>query len=201
MGHDGVVAAGQRMFVALTPSVEAVEDLAEFLDPRQNADRDLRWSAPEQWHVTLAFLAAVPDRAVDDLVERLARAARRRAPFTATLRGGGAFPHSDRAKVLFAGVDVGEHAGTLRRLSDAARAAANRAGASPDGARFHPHVTLARTVRPMSVVRWVRLLDTYAGPLWPVDRLHLIASHLGEGPRRRPRYEVVAALPFGPGSG
>jgi 2'-5' RNA ligase len=53
----------------------------------------------------------------------------------------------------------------------------------------------------MAVVRWVRLLDTYAGPLWPVDELHLVASHLGEGPRRRPRYEVVAALPFGDGGG
>ncbi|MGN6612790.1 MAG: RNA 2',3'-cyclic phosphodiesterase [Angustibacter sp.] len=190
------MAAGQRMFVALTPPVEAVEHLDEFLQPRRAADHDLRWSVPEQWHVTLAFLAQVPDRSVDDLVDRLARAARRRTPFATSLRGGGAFPHSDRAKVLFAGVDVGEHGGTLHRLSDSARAAANRAGAPPDGARFHPHVTLARTARPMSVVRWVRLLDTYAGPLWTVDALHLVASHLGEGPRRRPRYEVVATLPF-----
>ena len=192
----GIMAAGQRMFVALTPSPEAVEDLQEFLEPRQATDRDLRWAAPEQWHVTLAFLANVPDRAVDDMVERLARSARRRSPFTTSLRGGGAFPHSDRAKVLFAGVDAGEHAGTLQRLSESARAAANRAGAPPDGARFHPHVTVARATRPMSMVRWVRLLDTYAGPLWTVDALHLIASHLGEGPRRRPRYEVVAVLPF-----
>ena len=92
-----------------------------------------------------------------------------------------------------------DHADALQRLSESARAAANRAGAPPDGARFHPHVTVARTARPMSVLRWVRLLDTYAGPLWSVDELHLIASHLGEGPRRRPRYEVVAALPFAAG--
>ncbi|KQX69740.1 RNA 2',3'-cyclic phosphodiesterase [Angustibacter sp. Root456] len=190
------MAAGQRMFVALTPSREAIEDLEEFLEPRRAADRDLRWSASEQWHVTLAFLAQVPDRCLDDLVDRLARAARRRTAFVAALRGGGAFPHSDRAKVLFTGVDVGEHGGTLHRLSDSVRAAASRAGAPPDGARFHPHVTLARTSRPMPVVRWVRLLDTYAGPLWAIDELHLIASHLGEGPRRRPRYEVVATLPF-----
>ncbi|MGN6299693.1 MAG: RNA 2',3'-cyclic phosphodiesterase [Angustibacter sp.] len=190
------MATGQRMFVALTPSPDAIEDLEEFLEPRRDADRDLRWSAPEQWHVTLAFLAQVPDRSVDDLVERLARAARRRTPFTASLRGGGAFPHSDRAKVLFAGVDVGQQESTLRRLSDSARAAGNRAGAPPGGARFHPHVTLARLARPASVVRWVRLLETYAGPLWTVDALHLLASHLGEGPRRRPRYEVVATLPF-----
>lgn len=190
------MATGQRMFVALTPSPEAVEDLQELLDPRRAAEPDLRWTDPEQWHVTLAFLAQVPDQALDDLVERLARAARRRAPFTAALRGGGAFPHSDRARVLFAGVDAGDQQPALRHLAQSARAAANRAGAAPDGARFHPHVTVARAGRPTNLVRWVRLLDPYAGPLWPVAELHLIASHLGEGPRRRPRYEVVASLPF-----
>jgi RNA 2',3'-cyclic 3'-phosphodiesterase len=40
----------------------------------------------------------------------------------------------------------------------------------------------------------VRLLDGYAGPPWTADRVVLVASHLGEGPRRRPRHEVVAEL-------
>jgi 2'-5' RNA ligase len=37
----------------------------------------------------------------------------------------------------------------------------------------------------------VRLLDAYRGPTWTVDRMTLVASYLGEGPRRRPRYEVM----------
>jgi 2'-5' RNA ligase len=47
------------------------------------------------------------------------------------------------------------------------------------------------------VSRWVRLLDTYAGPSWTVDEITLVASYLGEGPRRRPRHEVLASLPLG----
>ncbi len=189
-----------RMFVALTPPEEAVEDLDAFLQVRRDAARDLRWTAPEQWHVTLAFLSSVPERALDDLVERLARAAARRPGFTAALRGGGAFPDVARARVLWAGVEAGAHAQTLQRLAEGARAAANRAGAPPDGARFHPHVTLARVPRPDELTRWVRVLDTYAGPSWPVEQVTLFASHPGEGPRRRPRHEVVASLPLGPGS-
>lgn len=188
--------AGTRMFVAFTPSVEAVEDLDDFLQPRRAAGAELRWSDPEQWHVTLAFLPHVPERALDDLVDRLVRAAGRCTPFTALLTGGGAFPNAQQAKVLFAGVDAGSDAPTVLALAGSSRAAAHRAGAPADGARFHPHLTLARCGRATQLIRWVRLLDGYAGPPWPVDALTLFASHLREGPRRRPRHEVVAALPL-----
>jgi RNA 2',3'-cyclic 3'-phosphodiesterase len=68
------------MFAAVVPSPDALEDLAEFLGPRQEAGRDLRWTEPAQWHLTLAFLADVADRHLDDLTERLGRGATRRTP-------------------------------------------------------------------------------------------------------------------------
>jgi 2'-5' RNA ligase len=186
------------MFVALVPPTEAVEDLDAFLEPRRAAGRDLRWSAPEQLHVTLAFYAAVEERRLDDLVERLALAAARRTPFGARVAGGGAFPDPARARVLWAGLGLAEEAGTeLERLAAGARAAASRVGVVVDGQRFRPHLTLARPGRAQEVSRWVRLLDAYAGPEWTADRVVLVASHLGEGPRRRPRHEVVAELTVG----
>lgn len=186
-----------RMFVALVPPDDAVEHLGEFLEPRREAGPDLRWTAPEQWHVTLAFMAEVAERHLEDLQERLERAARRRAAFAVTLAGGGAFPNPGRAKVLFAGVDAGEHAEELRRLATGARAAATKAGADADGGRFHAHVTLARSRRPVEATRWLRVLDAYRGPAWEAAEITLIASHLGEGPRKRPRYETVATFPLG----
>ena len=65
-----------------------------------------------------------------------------------------------------------------------------------DGQRFHPHLTLGRLGHPDNVTSWVRLLDAYHGPEWLVDEVALVASHLGEGPRRRPRHEVVATYPL-----
>ena len=61
-----------RMFVALTPPIEALEHLAEFWEPRTQADAEMRWVDAEQWHLTLSFLASVPERALDGLEERLA---------------------------------------------------------------------------------------------------------------------------------
>jgi 2'-5' RNA ligase len=186
-----------RMFVAIVPPESALEDLAEFLAPRHEAEPGFRWTTWEQWHITLAFMAQVADRHLDDLLVRLERAAARRTPFSVSIAGGGAFPNPGRAKVLYADLDAGAGREELNRLATGARAAANKAGAETDGGRFHPHLTLARIGRPTEVTKWIRVLDSYRGPTWDAATMRLIQSHLGEGPRRRPRYEVIESFPLG----
>jgi 2'-5' RNA ligase len=186
-----------RMFAAVVPPEEVLDGLEEFLAPRREAEQ-LRWTRPESWHLTLAFMADVPERSLDDLLERLGRAARRRTPFTLSLGGGGAFPGPSRAKVLYAGVDGAPEAlEELRRLSVGARAAANRAGAPAAGAAFRAHLTLARSGRPIEATRWLRVLSEYRGAAFAVTDMVLVESHLGEGPGNRPRYDTVAAFPLG----
>ena len=177
-----------RLFAALVPPPAALEHLDEFLDVRRD-EGEFRWVQADQVHVTLAFLDYVPDQKLDDLVERLGRAATRRTSFETAINGGGAFPNAGRAKVLWAGLDLDEPGRTeLDRLATGCRAAANRAGIEVDGARFRPHLTLARTRYPHDVSNWVRLLDSYAGPRWQATELTLVQSYLGEGPRGRPRH-------------
>ena len=185
-----------RMFVAVQPPDDAVEHLDEFLDVRRGA-ADFRWATTEQMHVTLAFLAEVPARRVDDLVERLTRAAAKRTAFETRIAGGGAFPSPADARVLWAGLDLDERGGTeLSRLATGARTAATRAGIEVGGSRFRPHVTVARLRRATEVSRWVRLLEGYQGPPWVADQVELVESFLGQGPRGRPRYETVDTFPL-----
>ena len=108
------------MFAAVVPPDDVVEELEEFLAPRREA-APFRWTVPEQWHVTLAFMERVPERSLDDLLERLTRAGRRRTPFIVALAGGGAFPDVARARVLYAAVEAAPDAlEELRRLSTGA---------------------------------------------------------------------------------
>jgi 2'-5' RNA ligase len=180
-----------RLFVAAVPPVEVVEHLDDFLAVRREA-APYRWTDAAQWHLTLAFAEAVPERKLDDLGDRLERAARKRRAFEVRLGGGGAFPHADRARVLFARLEGDAEALTeLDRLATGSRAALSRAGAAVDGQRFRAHLTLARLGHPDNVTSWVRLLDGYRGPGWQVEEVALVASYLGEGPRRRPRHEVL----------
>jgi len=185
-----------RMFVAVVPPEDVVEDLEEFLAPRRDA-APFRWTSSEQFHLTLAFAAHVPDRSYDDLVARLERAAHKRGPMQARIAGGGAFPNVGRARVLFAGVET--DAEELSRTATGARAALSKAGAEVDGQRFKPHLTLARIKRPVEATKFVRLLDAYSGPTWTIDAIALVVSYLGEGPRRRPRHEVVETFRLGRG--
>lgn len=189
-----------RLFVALRPPEHAAAHLDDVLEVRRAA-APFRWTPAEQLHLTLAFLPGVADHDLDELLERLAVAAGRRRPLELAVAGGGAFPDPDRGRVLWAGLrhddtDAGAR-DELELLATGARNAAVAAGVVVDGQRFRPHLTVARCGRPTQLTSWVRLLDAYAGPPWRAGHLELVASHLGEGPRRRPRHEVLAELPLG----
>lgn len=165
------------MFLALTPPLQVLEQLADFLQPRQDADGPLRWSRIEQWHITLAFMPAVPDRALDGLDELLTELAADRPAFELALAGAGAFPGPARARALWIGV-TGE-LDPLGRLATATRSAAVRAGIEVAGGRLRPHLTVARANRPVEATRWLRVLELYQGRAWTVDGFALVHSRLG----------------------
>ncbi|GAB3071308.1 RNA 2',3'-cyclic phosphodiesterase [Nocardioides zeae] len=184
-----------RLFTAVLPPDDVAAHLDAFLDVRRAA-ADLRWTRGDAFHLTLAFAAEVEEWRLDEVLERTAVAAARRTPFEVRLAGGGAFPHPDAGKVLWVGAPTAAE-GELEALARGARAAYATAGAPVDGARFRPHVTVARSGRPVGLDDWVKLLDAYAGPSWVVDEVAVVASHLGEGAGRRPRHEVLATAPLG----
>lgn len=179
-----------RMFVAIRPPGAVRDQLSDFLAPRGG----MTWIDSEQWHFTLAFLAAVPNHRDDALVDALRRTALRHNAFQLRLSGAGAFPNPLEARVMWLRPSV-----DLTALATGVRHAANSVGATPDGQRFVGHLSVARSRRPIDARRWLQVLDTFSSDVWDVASIDLIASYLGEGPRRRPRYETVAELPLGPG--
>lgn len=187
-----------RLFAALIPPDDVREHLEGFLEPRRDA-ADFRWTLAEQFHVTLAFCPEVADDRVDDYVDRLAEGLERTPVPDIRLADPAPFPDAAATKALAVGVrPVSEGADVvLERMAGRARNAAVQVGTTVDGQRFRPHVTIARLRRPADTTDWVRLLETYAGPDWPVFEVAVVASHLGEGPGGRPRYETLAEIPIG----
>lgn len=196
-----------RVFVAILPPPEVVDQLDIFLAPRRDALADRgqwRWTRSEHLHITLAFIPDLDGWREEALIEAGEDWAARQSPLSVRLKGAGAFPDPGSARVLWAGieekaegsadadpsVDEGS-ASVLPGWAKGLRAVANHAGARVDGTRFHPHLTLARSVgRPGPAGHLLQSLDTLVSPAWQVQDLVLMASHLGEGPRRTPRYEV-----------
>jgi len=182
-----------RLFVAILPPPEALDELAAAITPLRQAAPDLRWSGRQQWHLTLAFLGEADQRVLPDLTARLERAAGRHPAQSLAFAAGGAFPAARRARVLWAGVRADSKA--LAALAASVAAGARRAGAaSPDeGRRYHPHLTLAHCRRPGDVADLVGLLADFAGTPWTAQSVSLMRSYLGSG---QPRHEELAAWPL-----
>lgn len=202
---------GVRLFAAVVPPEYAVEHLDDFLEPRRDAaaaaDEPVRWTRREQLHITLAFMASVEEGRVDDYIDRYADGLAGTPVPELRLARPVVFPDVARARVLALGVDpVSPSADVvLERMAGRARSAAVTSGIEVDPStgsgrraqRFRPHVTVARFRRPTEATRWVRVLETYVGPDWPVHEVAVVASHLGEGPNGTPRYETLAEIPLG----
>ena len=103
--------------------------------------------------------------------------------------------------MLWAAVEESEE-GTLAAWAKGLRAVANRVGAQVGGTRFSPHVTLARAAgRPHPAGHLLQSLDTLRTPVWRAERVLLVASYLGQGPRGTPRYEVRHTWAVGEAAG
>ncbi|MGH3343818.1 MAG: RNA 2',3'-cyclic phosphodiesterase [Carbonactinosporaceae bacterium] len=175
-----------RLFVALQPPDEVLEELAEATAALRRAHPALRWTRPEQWHLTLAFLGEVGEDRLPALRERLERVAGRHAPLTLSLTGGDRFGR----EVLWAGV-AGDLLG-LERLAGSVSEAARGAEIRVDDRPYRPHLTLARTRRPTDLRRLAKACAAFRGTPWAARELLLVRSHLG----RRPRYDTVASWPL-----
>jgi 2'-5' RNA ligase len=154
----------------------------------QDLEADWRWTEPDGWHLTLAFLGATPAEAVSAILERLARGLAGRAGFSVPAGGLGAFPSRNRARVLWYGIQ--DRDGRLAELATMVRAATG----TDDEARFRPHVTLARARDRHGTMVPALPIETLPVGEVPVSGVWLMRSHLGSGPAR---YESLGevALP------
>jgi 2'-5' RNA ligase len=168
----------ERLFVAVVPP-RAVRDAWDaFLEHRRDAAPELRWVLPDAWHLTCAFMARVRPELEDDLAEALQVVGQRTAPFALSVGGAGAFPHPDAAKVLWWGATDG--ATELGELAVRCRNAAVGCGIEVDGARFRPHLTIARA-NGLRALRWLEALDTMEPQAWQVTSFRLVRSLLLPG--------------------
>jgi 2'-5' RNA ligase len=179
-----------RLFVAVSPPPDALDELRSATAAVRAAHPQLRWTRPDQWHLTLAFLGDVDDEARADLSGRLGRTAARHPPMRLALNGAGRF--GDR--VLWTRV-TGDLV-ALRGLAASVRAASVRAGIDVEDRPYRPHLTLARGREGADLRPVVDALARFAGRSWTAGELHLVHSRLGAGPERTSRYTPLATWPL-----
>ena len=169
------------LFVAIVPSLEAIEDLDDRLQVVRvdRACQDLRWQPSSRWHVTMAFLGDLPEEADDELASHLDTLAAAHAGPTLRLAGAGTFGKH----ILWTGVEGidDEQSASFAALGRTIHVVLRRAGFSLEHRPWRPHLTLARSrgsdARPATA-----LLDAYSGPSWKVAELLAVRSEGGPSP-------------------
>ncbi len=121
-----------RVFAALLPSDAAREHLVHALRPIHAATtNELRWTDPDNWHVTMAFYGEQPNDAAA-VREHLAHAVAGRAALDVHLSGAGSFEQ----RTLWVG--VGGQARGVRELMAQCQLA------DVPFSHHRPHLTVAR---------------------------------------------------------
>lgn len=182
--------SGWRCFVAVPIGTDLRRALARSVDEWRSTSvgERLRWTDPDGWHVTLAFLGATDPEHVATIRHAIAGIAGEFDHIDCPTTGLGAFPSPNAARVV--AYRLADPDGRLTQLALRVR----RTLDVDDGARFRPHVTLARTRGDghERLGEWLRSLNPPVGVV-EVDHVELYRSHLGGGPAR---YESLASIPL-----
>ena len=155
----------------------------------------VRWTAPENMHITLKFLGDVHRDDVRYLRDEMDEVAADSSRLRLTLGANGCFPGERTPRVLWTGLD-----GDLRRMSSLAsrlEGAMVKLGFAEERREFAPHVTVGRVrsgtqKRVLAAIgeRWLEARASGDGREEvevPVEKIVLMRSHLHHN--RPTRYE------------
>jgi 2'-5' RNA ligase len=162
------------LFVAVWPAEDVFQAIARL--PRPDVE-GLRWTTPDQWHVTLRFLGECDVDAATEALSTVSASATEAVMGPTTGRFGRRILH-----VPVAGLD---------EVAVAAIAATSTVGVPPEDRPFNGHVTLARSRRGDSDLR--PLAGQPLAGCWPVTEVTLVASQLHP---HGARYETVVTVPL-----
>jgi 2'-5' RNA ligase len=168
-----------RTFIAIEINDHVRCELTGIQDILREANADVKWTAPENIHITIKFLGDTPADKLPEINAVLDQTARAFHSFDIDISELGAFPNSHAPHIIWAGV-------TRQADQVIAIAAMIEAGLGPLGFKkeeraFTAHITLGRARSPHGKVRLCRALQETKLPSdlsLNINRLTLIQSQL-----------------------
>ncbi len=155
--------AKARLFVA----IELPGDVLAVLSAIQEQTRVnlgaaaslVRWTRPEEIHITLQFLGETPTDRIPQIEQALTQSVAGAKPFTLEVSGLGAFPNVRRPRVLWVGLSGDTEAALF--LAESVQSNLASPGYKADKP-FSPHMTIGRvreSVRPNELTPLSRVLS------------------------------------------
>jgi RNA 2',3'-cyclic 3'-phosphodiesterase len=134
-----------RLFIGLDLPEDVVRNLEDLL-ARLRPTARIRWSPPENLHITTKFVGEWPAERLDEMKQMLASVPVR-PPFAVRLQDTGFFPNERAPRVFWCGIGAPE----LKSLAADTDDATAQLGVERENRPFSPHLTLARIKEPLDL--------------------------------------------------
>ncbi|MFZ2959918.1 MAG: RNA 2',3'-cyclic phosphodiesterase [Candidatus Ozemobacteraceae bacterium] len=167
-----------RLFFAIVAPEQVCSRL---IIAQRELSREWRPVRQDQLHLTLAFLAKVPDDRCEEVFCAGRETAEAFPPFELFLADVGGFPNLKRPRVLVVHAR-GEYVQAL------GESLLQRLGSFVDDRRFTPHLTIARSRGPFAPFQALQIEEA-----WNVGSIELIKSTLNSS---GPTYETLRTFPL-----
>lgn len=187
-----------RTFVAILIDESLKKVIAKVQSHVKKLAPDVKWVAPENFHITLKFLGNVVEDALPEVVKAVEEAMRGFSPFDLAISGVGAFPNPARARVVWVG--SGEGRERLAQLASAVDRNLAKLGFEKEDKPFKAHITIGR----VKISRFLRQLAEGIGKVdaenLGIQRISGVAVMRSELGREGPTYTPIKAIKFNHGS-
>lgn len=185
-----------RLFVGLSIPKKERSRIWRAIRGLRDDGLPVRWTDPDNFHITLKFLGEVRQDRLPEIQEALSNAVGATKAFTTGMLGLGGFPTLRRPKVIWLGV---EPCPEFRCMKQDIEWAFRDVGFSVETRAFHPHVTLGRATSLNGGGAFRDLHERMADISFETQlRIHtvdLIRSHHSPD---RTRYSVVSGARLAP---
>jgi len=188
----------RRLFAALFPPAHILASLQAAVAGMGSGlpARSIRWTRPEQIHLTLNFLGAIATARIPEIQSALSAACQGQRRHMVRVAGLGCFPNRSRPRIIWAGL-----AGDLRpveELKEATDAGFLACGCVGEDRPFHAHLTIGRISilnaegRRQVAEALAKEQDRDFGE-WEVGRVDLMQSVLSP---QGAAYSVLTSIPL-----
>lgn len=181
-----------RAFVALDIPGEVRQEISGAMSRLKETGADVKWVRPENLHLTLKFLGKTSRRDLRSVKAFLQGIADSEEGFSIRLAGMGAFPDSQRPRVIWIG--MGEGKDRLAAIASRVESEAVRSGFPQEERPFSGHLTLGRLRSMKGIGRLTACLESMTfSSAYKIEirQIHLYQSTLTPG---GPLYEKLETV-------
>ncbi len=187
----------KRIFIAV--KIEPGATLSSMVSTFKSAlkEEKIKWTDPENFHITLAFLGNTEEEKIKSIRDMLKRICDIFVEFDLVIKGAGLFKNIHDPRILWTGVEPSEK---LNILFESVKAGLRDSGIRMEEKNFSPHLTLGRIKSVKDIDALKSLINRYNNA--EIQRQKILEILLYESLLfdSGPVYRPIERFPILPGS-